>query len=88
MKRKHVENKHGVHTIFPVIDWCKCVFCDNEVRREKVYCWANWNSFPSYACNACVTSVEHCNTKIDERRALRPKSPKAPPPEPPKMRVG
>jgi hypothetical protein len=87
MKRKHVENKHGVHTIFLVTGWCKCEFCDNEVRLEKVYCWDNWNAHNSYGCTSCVTSVEHCNIKIDERRALRPKAPKAPP-EPPKMRVG
>lgn len=90
MKRKRIENKHGIRTIFPVISWCKCEFCDNEVRREKVYCWYSCHgpyATDLFSCTTCVTSLEHCNAKIDEGKALRPKAPKAPP-EPPKMRVG
>lgn len=83
MMREHTVNKWDVDTCFPVFEWVKCEFCNNEYRREKVY-FRYMGTTRLHACTMCVCSVSHYNDRIDHRWAtIRAEQMKFVPPPPP-----
>lgn len=66
--RKHQANDYEVITYFPLFNWRKCYFCDNEFRRESGYQWQAAMGYYMYACGHCCASVSHCNDMIVHKR--------------------
>ncbi len=85
MRKESTKYKNYVFTVWPLIGYADCMFCDIRFMWEIGYGWGSGFSGDdhhcSYSCSSCSNSLKDFDEKVSTcLKNSRPKiTPKAPP---------
>ncbi len=82
MRKETAKYKNDVFTVWPLMSYADCMFCNTQFMWEIGYGWQASNRHCSYSCSSCSNSLKDFDAKVSVwLENSTPKiAPKAPPP--------